>query len=154
MIAKVVFHAVICASKAPFRNLCIRVQWPQEVAIEAPNTLRFLSKSIGFLAFAVSEALYAIGLIVGQRGKRKKADSQVVWAFMGQKVPMMRAPKLLDQGDPCARVFLKLGNLRRVQFVLDITGYQCAFLLRNLFGELCSFGIRGCCGQLFGKIRW
>ena len=121
------------------------------MAIVAPNTLLNLSKLVDLLAFAVSEALYAIGLIVSQRCERKKADGQVVWAFMGQIVPMMRAAKFLNQGDPRARVFLELRNLRWVQFVLNIAGYQRLFLIRSLAKGLYSFNIEGCCrGRLLG----
>lgn len=100
------------------------------MATIAPDTIHILGELVRLLAIAVCKAFDAIGFVVRQRRERKKADGHVVWAFMGQKVPMMSAPKFLNQGNPSASVFFEFRNFRWVQFILNITGYQRLFLTR------------------------
>lgn len=88
----------------------------------APNAGCLLGISEGFLTVWVLKNLRTIALIVGEGRKRKERDGEVVGAFMGQEIAVMRAAKPRHQLEPKPRILLELGFLRGIDFVANIAG--------------------------------
>ncbi|KAG1273001.1 hypothetical protein G6F65_011324 [Rhizopus arrhizus] len=94
----------------------------EEAAFVADDTARLHGIGVGLLAIGVFQRVLAVGFVGGQAGEGKQRQRDVVRAFRGQEVAVVRAAEPLDQRNPHLRVGFELGDRIGVDDVAQIAG--------------------------------